>query len=42
MSTMGMAEQVLLSAAMCLFSVWLGARLYRAEQEAAAQPIIAE
>ena len=38
-----LAEQVLLSAAMCLFSVWLGARLYRAEKDAVeAQPAIAE
>ncbi|MFA6219932.1 MAG: MFS transporter [Erythrobacter sp.] len=30
-------EQVLLCAAMCLFSAWLGDRLHRAENEAAAQ-----
>ncbi|MGB3796678.1 MAG: MFS transporter [Alteraurantiacibacter sp.] len=30
-----LAEQVLLSAGMCLLSVWLGARLYKAEKDAA-------
>ena len=30
-----LAEQVLLSAGMCLVSVWLGVRLYRAEKDAA-------
>lgn len=40
-----LAEQVLLSAGMCLVSVWLGARLYRAEIDAAAlagKPVAAE
>ncbi|ANU08239.1 MFS transporter [Paraurantiacibacter namhicola] len=37
LSTIGipLAEQVLLSSAMCLVSVWLGMKLYRAEQDAA-------
>jgi len=29
-----LVEQVLLSAAMCLVSAWLGARLYKAEKQA--------
>ncbi|MEW4448276.1 MFS transporter [Qipengyuania sp. JC766] len=33
---MPVAEQLLLAAAMCLFSAWLGKRLYVVEQEAAA------
>lgn len=35
LSALGMAitDQLLLSAAMCLFSAWLGHRLYKAEQE---------
>ena len=40
-----LAEQVLLSAAMCLVSAWLGARLYKAEKDAAAlagEPAAAE
>ncbi|MXO89857.1 MFS transporter [Pontixanthobacter aquaemixtae] len=32
-------EQLLLSAAMCLVSAWLGQRLYKAEQDAADAPI---
>ena len=32
------SEQLLLSAAMCLFSAWLGKKLYQAEQDAAAKP----
>ena len=40
MSAIGIAvaEQLLLSAAMCLFSAWLGQRLYRAELDAEPLP----
>jgi hypothetical protein len=37
-----LVEQVLLSAAMCLFSAWLGWKLHQAERHAAAASVPAE